>query len=288
MPRELTLREIQDRELSILKRVAAWLEENGITYSLSGGTLLGAVRHSGFIPWDDDVDICVPRPDYTRMCELLRAQHCRVGKLEAHLPGSEGFYFSFVKFMDPATLSRGASGKGKGIPLRIDVFPMDRLPTDPKRYRGNMRMFRWLRCVLWSANRTRESIPELAGSGWKPQLKWRLCRIALALAGGYRGAARLLDAHARWIDRRNRNGKRWGNITWTSYSHDYFDAGDGEGFATELHAFEDAQFQIMRKYDQYLTVVYGDYMTPPPEDKRDVRHNRVAYLLDEDDGAAEP
>ena len=67
---ELTLKELQQASLDILKDVHSFCEANQIQYSIAYGTLIGALRHKGFIPWDDDVDIVMPRPDFERFCKI--------------------------------------------------------------------------------------------------------------------------------------------------------------------------------------------------------------------------
>ena len=69
--REMSLREIQLFSLEIMKDVHSFCINNDIRYSLIGGTLIGAMRNKGFIPWDDDIDICMPRPDYERFCHSV-------------------------------------------------------------------------------------------------------------------------------------------------------------------------------------------------------------------------
>lgn len=72
--KEMTLREVQLFELDILKDVHEFCMANHINYSLAYGTLIGAIRHKGFIPWDDDIDIVMPRPDYDRFCRTYKSQ----------------------------------------------------------------------------------------------------------------------------------------------------------------------------------------------------------------------
>ena len=71
-----TLRQMQLSELKMLKEAIAFFEENDITYYAIGGTLLGAVRHKGFIPWDDDVDLGIPREDYDRWIDMVKKGQC--------------------------------------------------------------------------------------------------------------------------------------------------------------------------------------------------------------------
>ena len=82
MSRELSLKEIQNEEKEILKNIINFFEKYNIKYYAYGGTLLGAVRHNGFIPWDDDIDIIVPRPDYDLFLDLVRKGNFKYNNLE--------------------------------------------------------------------------------------------------------------------------------------------------------------------------------------------------------------
>ena len=96
----LSLREIQLVELDILKRLVQIFEIHNIHYILCGGTMLGAVRHQGFIPWDDDIDILVPRDDYERLKSLARRENEKSQSLRLRLPGDKGNAYPFIKATD--------------------------------------------------------------------------------------------------------------------------------------------------------------------------------------------
>ena len=128
------LRRLQLAELEIFKVIKEICENNNITYYLSSGTLLGAVRHKGFIPWDDDMDICMPRPEYNRFREIVEEQ----------LP--DGFFCLDFKKRDTNDFSVGTMLKiaSKNVKVRrqrgdghtetidnawVDVFPLDGMPN---------------------------------------------------------------------------------------------------------------------------------------------------------------
>lgn len=120
---KLSLEEIQQVEADLLAEFADFCEANGLRYYLYAGTLLGAVRHKGFIPWDDDTDVMMPRPDYDRLMLMARAAGAH-----GHLmkPGDDGYHFHFAKWVDTRTcfVEPGVNNPD-GYGVFIDIFPLD-------------------------------------------------------------------------------------------------------------------------------------------------------------------
>ena len=126
---KLDLKEIQKIELNILSYFADICKEYGLRYGLTSGTLLGAVRHKGFIPWDDDIDIVMPRPDYIKFIEIIETGHDRY-KVKTPYNG-QGYIYEYAKLMDTNTvLIEDPDGLNLKMSVYIDVFPVDGLPEN--------------------------------------------------------------------------------------------------------------------------------------------------------------
>ena len=102
MDREISLREHQLVMLGILKEFAKFCEEHDLSYFLDAGTLLGAVRHHGFIPWDNDLDVCMPRPDFNKFLALLKEKNYRLNDYLV-LERPEETIYPFFKIGDTRT-----------------------------------------------------------------------------------------------------------------------------------------------------------------------------------------
>ena len=130
---KLSHREIQLYLLDILKAVDSFCVKEGIRYSMAYGTLLGAVRHKGFIPWDDDIDLLMPRPDYERFVSMFGKEPGSRYRCLCHKEGVKGdrFVHFFAKVEDVKTKSLQGRGYDYDFGLNIDIFPMDGKPEDP-------------------------------------------------------------------------------------------------------------------------------------------------------------
>ena len=114
------LSEIKKIELDILRAFRSFCEKNSLRYFLAYGTLLGAVRHGGFIPWDDDIDVAMPRTDYERFLKEFRDERYEVYDLS-----KKGYFYPFAKLCDTTTVLIEEMSVKNSIGVYIDIFPMD-------------------------------------------------------------------------------------------------------------------------------------------------------------------
>ena len=269
---ENELRRLQLTQLEILKVVNRFCLENAIPYYLCGGTLLGAVRHRGFIPWDDDLDICMPRDAYDRFISAWR-ENGSEGYILQNKEDTPSFTQSFTKVRkEHTTFLQEESERGRyHTGIFIDIFPIDRAPA------GNVRkLFFYGQCMLYQLF-TREFIPPKAG---------KATRLGSALLLGLvRGEKR----------KRAREGllkslKRYDNDTTFQtvlfdtvirmkqfYPADFFDN-------SVMLEFEGGAYPAMPRWDEYLTTLFGDYMTLPPESERTWKHHPIILDFEHDYG----
>jgi len=261
---ELSLAEVKRLELDVLRDVASFCERNGLRYFLAYGTLLGAVRHRGFIPWDDDVDICMPRSDY----ETFLSTYAPVKNSFCRLISSvrdRHYGLTFAKVYDCRTVVReelyrkdGAGGYG----VYVDVFPFDGIAGRRQWLVGHL-----LQKALNVKNAT-------FGTGRSP-LKSIAMRLAKVVLFPFSKAflVRLSDRNATKIP--FDDGEQVGFLSDTrsfmvSYPKPDFDSSSGL-------SFEGHVFRAPGNYDDVLRRDYGNYMTPPPPEKRTSTHLSTAY-----------
>ncbi len=262
------LRDLQLVELSILREFVRVCEAHGLRYYLAYGTLLGAVRHRGFIPWDDDIDVTMPRDDYNRFAEICTSD-LRPGFRWQTYATDRHYPHWFGKLIKTDTVLRQAPSEH--LPFQqsvyIDVFPLD----------------------------------GLADTSWEAlvqRLLVRICRLRLGVDVNRTPVKRLLVQVARVFPRGSvisligavthrypaGTSRRWicvgGPYGYRRQSFPSRWFGPG---ATQ--AFEDLTVVGPAACEEYLTQMYGDYMTPPPPHHR-VSHHQVTELQLEPEGVA--
>ncbi len=255
------MNDLQQCELSILKEVDALCRKHGIRYCLSSGTMLGAVRHKGFIPWDDDLDLVMNAKDYFRFLEIARKE--LPGELFVQTSDTDVWYRAYAKIRRNGTTMIEKSYQGirfhQGV--WIDIFPLMAVPDDPKK------VARINRLILLSELLVQDEFFAITEN-----LSSKLKLLTLLPLGLRRKLANLLRRKAcRPIETCETCDYYWG----FPFKAPRFRSA---WFAEMIPAdFEDIQAPIPREYDAILTRVYGDYMTPPPEGKRNGGHT-IAVL----------
>lgn len=266
--KELTLPEIKAIELDILKHFHAFCEENHIRYFISHGTLLGTIRYKGFIPWDDDVDVLVPREDYDRLLKLFqdtdRYRMCYFEK-DPH------FLFPYAKLCDMTT-RKIENGTELGTPLGLDmdIFPLDAWGSDLKKARREAKRQKRL---LFKLGLTKLEKPD-SRTFWKRLLKGVL--MVLCKMKGSRYYVRKLIKASR--SHPYEGSAYLGAKAWNVYG--CRDIIPVEAFDHPIPVeFEGETFWAPAGYDTFLTCLYGDYLPEPPVEKRKTHHNFKAYKL---------
>jgi lipopolysaccharide cholinephosphotransferase len=256
--RFLTLEEIKTEELNLLLKFDVLCKRRNLRYSLVGGTLLGAVRHKGFIPWDDDIDVGMPRPDFDRFIHCMQGGDAPEGTSLEYLSGDSESPV-FVKFVNKSIFLKERYAGGINH-LWLDVLPIDGMPTDPGKThllisKAN-RLRRLFALSRADVNDGKTTSKRVFKKLFVPVMKKFNCRKYL----GHK-----LDTLSRAIPF-GRTGF-CGCVAWglygvgECYSDNAFDSMD------EVE-FEGHVFPAISCWDEYLKGIYGDYMQLPPKSER--------------------
>ena len=264
--------EIKIELCRMLKELDEYLGEHGIQYSIMSGTLLGAVRHGGFIPWDDDIDIAVLRKDYDRLIEILR-KNKRIGA-ELEMSGYEvdKTDMPFLKVYNKLIAVKDNLANDSSE-LWIDIFPFDNVPD-----RGTRSYCQCVRLMqkLYQKNLEANGFYALEATRKKGIYNY-LNKIVVWIAGKF-NKEKLVERYVGFCKKyKNQECRYIQDLTWGTKAvpRALFD---------EIvdYQFNDITVKGFKDYDTYLKCVYGDYMQLPPEDQR-VSHGIKAWRVTENE-----
>ena len=266
------LKLLQEIELENLRMLMEICEKNHLRYYLIGGSLLGAMRHRGFIPWDDDIDVGLPRPDYNRFVQIAKSylpDHMDVKTMTSD-PNYKCYFTRLINNKKKIYWDHGQYTAVIGV--WMDVFPLDGLPENPLlrkmqvfRVKLAKALYKFTQIDYVSTNRTNRPLSERV-----------LIRFAQLTRIG-----RLMNADRR-LQKLDRALQRYDYDT-SAYAWNFSGCYGQREIVPHIQLggsrtaeFEGMQVSIPEAAEAYLTSIYGDYMKLPPEDQRRSHEVRFA------------
>ena len=256
--------------LKTFKFLVGFLEKHNLRYCAAAGTVLGAVRHKGFVPWDDDIDIMMPREDYDKL--MLMGQEIQNFGYELHSINNEGYYLAYAKVCDSnSTLWEVEELRYVIGHFFIDIFPLDFTDASEDeilcRLNESKKIFH-----RWNASIGCYSIKDFLSSICRCEL-----REAKRLIVGYTRSLQKMHYRKKLLRAIDVNKSSTGNKCIWLFSDNSYIYTKSIVYDTIKFPFEDILIKIPKEYDYYLRLLYGDYMTLPPIEKR-VSHHFHYYI----------
>ena len=246
---------LQKKLLRMMKELHHFLENENIPYYMLGGTSLGAFRHNGFIPWDDDIDIGIPRRHYDRLIKI--ADRLPEGLVLMCYQNTEGFPYNFAKIVDSSTTLIEKDYVNNVMGVFIDVFPLDGACSNAKLEKiRQKRIYFWHSAVMSHFSTTPKKgiikkvfkvFAELMPAGY---LRAKADRIMKKYA--WDSSEIIANYMGSWHEKEVMSKSIFGKPT--------------------LHRFEDCMFYTEERIADYLEKMYGDYMKLPSAENRVFRH----------------
>ena len=265
--RELSLDEMKKIELEMVEDIANFCEENNIDYFLCGGSLLGAIRHKGFIPWDDDIDLGMTRDNYEKFIKTFSSEKYNL----FYSTGDAPYYLPFIKVCDKRTVLKGITDFGSEMGVWVDIFPMDQVPEDMKKTQKFVRRMTWKRFFVIAM-----TADDIHNRKFTSRVFIHLVRIYMKLFRVKK--AKVMEKYDRCAKKYSSiETSKMGCVVWGYGMGEICDRSVFEN--TTFAPFEHLSVRILENYHPYLEGIYGDYMKLPPEEKRVLKHEDSTLFL---------
>ncbi len=262
---------IKEKLVSMLKVVHEMCEKNKIPYYLLYGTQLGAIRHKGFIPWDDDIDIGIPRPYYQKFIDICNKELSNPYSIDLYkqLNNGEKCYFYYSKVRDNSIKvyeeKYGKAADYSGI--WIDVFAIDGIPNNKIEYK----IFK-LKLNILRTLKAFSQINYIRQMNNRSLIQKTLIKFAkITRIGKIINQEKVMNKVNKILSSNNFNKCKKVGIAYGVYGNKEYMSKEIFGNPT-LYEFEGLKVYGIEKYDKYLTNLYGNYMTLPPKEKQVPSH----------------
>lgn len=263
---EKELKKLKEVELEILVEFDRICRKHNLKYTLTGGTLLGAIRHNGFIPWDDDIDIDMPRKDYNKFIEIQKKE---LDDKKYYLDCIEtkkdcGMLYAKLKRKNSLYIERSSKREESEQNIWIDIFPVDSIKSN-----------NWL-SKLYSIRVYCLKIIMMYKYGYIKTHDNKLLFNSVRFLSVFFNKEKLKNKLKKLVIKYNNTGTNYAALFASVYMTKQI---VNKSIYTDFieHKFENKTFLISKNYEDYLTTVYGDYMKLPPEEER-INHHYVERI----------
>ena len=275
MKNELTLQETQQCALNVLTKFDSICTDQKFKYWLTYGTLIGAIRHNGFIPWDDDIDVMMPRNDFDKFVEYAKKHENLLYPFKLHdRSNTKNYWYGIPRFSDMTYkyIITDKHEKPFDIGVFIDIYPLDYV-GDTIQDAKNV--------ITWCKKMNRKYdwyINDRSQGGHLRSTAKSVLHKVIRTKYGNNFDKEIDVIISEKLKKMDTGENKY--LSPAAWSNDYviLEKDKMMNFETVKHRFEDKEFSIPRAYDYLLSITHGDYMTLPPESKRHPTHNYVIKL----------